>query len=227
VVFVAGEVIRNLSEEDVQRVAQRIARYGAGGREKRDCWNEWCCPGRCGFFTPLAIGAVVAFAILSFFFALWAWQASLYVGAQHVYTMSGALANTPYASVLAGTTPMQMKMLLTRLGENASMVVTGDLTQIDLPRGEASGLREATRILRGVEGISFVHFDKADVVRHPFDPSTSEALQVEDTGEYEDGVVIREVMAGYRFKDRVVRPARVIVARNSSANAAAEPGDEK
>lgn len=65
------------------------------------------------------------------------------------------------------TTPMQIKMLLTRLGENASMVVTGDLTQIDLPPGERSGLREATKILEGVEGISFVHFTDADVVRHP------------------------------------------------------------
>ncbi len=65
------------------------------------------------------------------------------------------------------TTPMQMKMLLTRLGETASMVVTGDLTQVDLPRGEQSGLREATRILEGVEGIAFVHFTDADVVRHP------------------------------------------------------------
>ncbi len=65
------------------------------------------------------------------------------------------------------TTPMQIKMLLTRLGENASMVVTGDLTQVDLPPGERSGLREATKILEGVEGISFVHFSATDVVRHP------------------------------------------------------------
>jgi phosphate starvation-inducible PhoH-like protein len=65
------------------------------------------------------------------------------------------------------TTPMQMKMLLTRMGENASMVVTGDLTQIDLPRGEHSGLREAVRILKGVEGAAFVQFSDADVVRHP------------------------------------------------------------
>jgi phosphate starvation-inducible protein PhoH and related proteins len=65
------------------------------------------------------------------------------------------------------TTPMQMKMLLTRLGENSRLVVTGDLTQIDLPRGTASGLKEAVSILRGVEGISFVYFSDADVVRHP------------------------------------------------------------
>ena len=65
------------------------------------------------------------------------------------------------------TTPMQMKMLVTRLGEGSSMVVTGDLTQIDLPRGVQSGLREAITVLNGVEGIAFVEFSDTDVVRHP------------------------------------------------------------
>jgi len=65
------------------------------------------------------------------------------------------------------TTPMQMKMLLTRLGEHARMVVTGDMSQIDLPQGATSGLREALNILDGVEGIGFIHFSDADVVRHP------------------------------------------------------------
>ena len=83
------------------------------------------------------------------------------------------------------TTPMQMKMLLTRLGENASMIVTGDLTQIDLPRGEASGLREATRILRGIEGIAFVQFDKADVVRHPLVTRMVEAYEADEQGKNE------------------------------------------
>jgi phosphate starvation-inducible protein PhoH and related proteins len=64
------------------------------------------------------------------------------------------------------TTAMQMKMLLTRLGENSRMVVTGDPTQIDLPSGQVSGLNEAVRLLDGVEGISVVHFSSADVVRH-------------------------------------------------------------
>jgi phosphate starvation-inducible PhoH-like protein len=64
------------------------------------------------------------------------------------------------------TTPVQMKMLLTRLGENSRMVVTGDLSQIDLPGGVRSGLRDAIDILAGVEGISFVWFSEADVVRH-------------------------------------------------------------
>jgi phosphate starvation-inducible PhoH-like protein len=65
------------------------------------------------------------------------------------------------------TTPVQMKMLLTRLGENARMVITGDLSQIDLPTGARSGLRDAVDVLAGVEGISFVWFTDADVVRHP------------------------------------------------------------
>ncbi len=65
------------------------------------------------------------------------------------------------------TTPTQMKMFLTRLGENSRMAVTGDLSQIDLPMGAKSGLREAIGLLRGVEGISQVEFNAADVVRHP------------------------------------------------------------
>jgi len=64
-------------------------------------------------------------------------------------------------------TAMQMKMFLTRLGEGSRMVVTGDRTQIDLPRGTGSGLIEAERLLRGVEGIGFSRFTRDDVVRHP------------------------------------------------------------
>ncbi len=63
------------------------------------------------------------------------------------------------------TTSMQMKMFLTRLGENSKMVVTGDPSQIDLPPGMTSGLEEAVRLLSGVEGISAVRFTGADVVR--------------------------------------------------------------
>jgi phosphate starvation-inducible PhoH-like protein len=64
-------------------------------------------------------------------------------------------------------TPEQMKMILTRQGFNSKMVVTGDPTQIDLPNGQRSGLAEVVDVLRGVEGIQFVHFDDRDVVRHP------------------------------------------------------------
>jgi phosphate starvation-inducible PhoH-like protein len=64
-------------------------------------------------------------------------------------------------------TPEQMKMVLTRQGFNSKMVVTGDLTQTDLPHSRASGLQNALDVLTGVEGISFVEFDEHDVVRHP------------------------------------------------------------
>jgi len=65
------------------------------------------------------------------------------------------------------TTPEQMKMFLTRLGYSSKAVVTGDVTQTDLPRHQMSGLGHALRILEGVEGISQVHLTTADVVRHP------------------------------------------------------------
>jgi phosphate starvation-inducible PhoH-like protein len=64
------------------------------------------------------------------------------------------------------TTSMQMKMFLTRLGENSKMIVTGDPTQIDLPRGEKSGLVEATALLDGIEGVHISRFNDKDVVRH-------------------------------------------------------------
>src|SRR5216683_859311 len=64
------------------------------------------------------------------------------------------------------STPEQMKMVLTRQGFNSKMVVNGDITQIDLPNGKRSGLLDAVDVLKGVDGISFVHFDERDVVRH-------------------------------------------------------------
>jgi phosphate starvation-inducible PhoH-like protein len=64
------------------------------------------------------------------------------------------------------TTAMQMKMFLTRMGEGTRMVVTGDPTQIDLPNGTPSGLKEAIHILKDIPEVSFIHFDKNDVVRH-------------------------------------------------------------
>jgi phosphate starvation-inducible PhoH-like protein len=65
------------------------------------------------------------------------------------------------------TTPEQMKMFLTRIGIGARAVVTGDVTQVDLPKGQKSGLKEAIEILQGVRGIAFCQFNKEDVVRHP------------------------------------------------------------
>ena len=77
-------------------------------------------------------------------------------------------------------TTMQMKMFLTRLGQGSRMVVTGDRTQVDLPRGVASGLADAERILKGVKGVSFNYFDSKDVVRHPLVARIINAYEVSE-----------------------------------------------
>ena len=80
------------------------------------------------------------------------------------------------------TTPMQMKMFLTRLGENSRMAVTGDLTQVDLPAGARSGLAEAIEVLAGVEGVGMVRFGAADVVRHALVGRIVAAYDARDAG---------------------------------------------
>jgi phosphate starvation-inducible protein PhoH and related proteins len=65
------------------------------------------------------------------------------------------------------TTPEQMKMFLTRMGFSSKVVVTGDVTQVDLPKSVTSGLEQAKRYLQGIDGINFVYFTESDVVRHP------------------------------------------------------------
>ena len=65
------------------------------------------------------------------------------------------------------TTPEQMKMFLTRIGFGSKAIITGDITQIDLPDGKRSGLREAEKILRDIDGLSFIRLTSKDVVRHP------------------------------------------------------------
>ena len=77
-------------------------------------------------------------------------------------------------------TTMQMKMFLTRLGEGSRMVITGDRTQVDLPRGTASGLQDAERILKNVKGASFNYFTAKDVVRHPLVGRIIEAYEADD-----------------------------------------------
>ena len=64
------------------------------------------------------------------------------------------------------TTNSQIKMFLTRMGMNTKMIITGDMTQIDLPKGVRSGLREASQILKGIKGISFIEMNEKDIVRH-------------------------------------------------------------
>lgn len=64
------------------------------------------------------------------------------------------------------TTPAQIRMFITRMGWNTKMIVTGDMTQVDLPREQKSGLVEALRILNGIEGISIINLNQKDIVRH-------------------------------------------------------------
>ncbi|WP_147126170.1 PhoH family protein [Shimia ponticola] len=77
-------------------------------------------------------------------------------------------------------TSMQMKMFLTRLGEGSRMVITGDRSQVDLPRGVTSGLRDAERLLSGIPKISFNYFSSKDVVRHPLVAAIIEAYDADD-----------------------------------------------
>ena len=93
------------------------------------------------------------------------------------------------------TTPEQMKMFLTRLGFNSKAVITGDLSQTDLPEGKKSGLSIASRVLRGIEGISIFEFSERDVVRHSlvrkiisaYDKYERERVRTQRTGGKDDG----------------------------------------
>jgi phosphate starvation-inducible protein PhoH and related proteins len=94
-------------------------------------------------------------------------------------------------------TPMQMKMFLTRLGENSRMVVTGDATQSDLPPGVKSGLQDAVDRLAGIEGIAVVRFDQTDIVRHPLVQKIVRAYEADDAPATDvDGGVARTLGRG-------------------------------
>ena len=81
------------------------------------------------------------------------------------------------------TSVAQMKMFLTRIGFGSRSVVTGDITQIDLPKGQQSGLKNAIDILRSVEGVAFTHFTPGDVVRHQLVQRIVEAYEADNSGE--------------------------------------------
>ena len=85
------------------------------------------------------------------------------------------------------TTIEQMKMFLTRLGFGSTAVVTGDMTQVDLPKHVKSGLKDATEVLRGVDGVSFTFFQARDVVRHPLVARIVSAYDRRDTQDRETG----------------------------------------
>ena len=78
------------------------------------------------------------------------------------------------------TTVSQMKMFLTRMGAQAKFIITGDASQIDLPKNQQSGLKHALEVLDGVKGISFVEFDESDVIRHKLVKKIIKAYKEED-----------------------------------------------
>jgi phosphate starvation-inducible PhoH-like protein len=82
--------------------------------------------------------------------------------------MRGRTLNNAYVLLdeAQNTTPMQLKMFLTRMGPNSKVIITGDGSQIDLPKNQHSGLAEAIKVLRDIKGIGFVELDGSDVVRH-------------------------------------------------------------
>ncbi len=92
------------------------------------------------------------------------------------------------------TTKHQMKMFLTRLGVNSRMIITGDATQIDLPRSVQSGLLQSLRILRGVEGIGIIEYEKKDIVRHPLVQRIVDAYEAKEKkvdAEFEETLAAR------------------------------------
>lgn len=86
------------------------------------------------------------------------------------------------------TTTEQMKMFLTRIGFNSKAVVTGDITQVDLPRNQKSGLRHALEVLQDVDGLSFNFFESKDVVRHPVVARIVQAYEAFDAKQAADKV---------------------------------------
>ena len=83
------------------------------------------------------------------------------------------------------TTPAQMKMFLTRMGYGAKVVITGDITQTDLPPGQRSGLRDALELVEGIRGIGTIEFTDADVVRHPLVAALIRAYDARDRARFE------------------------------------------
>ncbi|HXD36790.1 MAG TPA: PhoH family protein [Rhodanobacter sp.] len=110
--------------------------------------------------------------------------------------MRGRTLNDSYVILdeAQNTTVEQMKMFLTRIGFGTVTVITGDVTQVDLPRNIRSGLRQAIEVLRGVDGISFTFFTSRDVVRHPLVAKIVRAYEAfeEDAGIRDSGLEIRE-----------------------------------
>jgi phosphate starvation-inducible PhoH-like protein len=101
-------------------------------------------------------------------------------------------------------TDVQLKMFLTRIGANAKAIITGDLTQVDLPRNQRSGLEKASRILRNIEGIGYIELDEEDVVRHRLVKAILKAYNTEGIKEMEqdEAEKAERKQRGYYERDR-------------------------
>ena len=96
------------------------------------------------------------------------------------------------------TTDLQLKMFLTRIGANAKAIITGDLTQVDLPKNQKSGLLKSTRILKNIEGIAHIELDEQDVVRHRLVKKIIKAYEKEQ--EFEDQREAERIQKRANFK---------------------------
>ncbi|HEY0057814.1 MAG TPA: PhoH family protein, partial [Flavisolibacter sp.] len=101
-------------------------------------------------------------------------------------------------------TDVQLKMFLTRIGANAKAIITGDLTQVDLPRNQRSGLEKASRILRNIDGIGYIELDEEDVVRHRLVKAILKAYNAEGQKEMEqeEAEKAERKQRGYYERDR-------------------------
>jgi phosphate starvation-inducible PhoH-like protein len=100
------------------------------------------------------------------------------------------------------STDLQLKMFLTRIGANAKAIITGDLTQVDLPRNQRSGLAKASRILRNIDGIGYIELDEEDVVRHKLVKAILKAYDKEHQKEQEVEEQEKKERKERRFYDK-------------------------
>jgi phosphate starvation-inducible PhoH-like protein len=99
-------------------------------------------------------------------------------------------------------TDLQIKMFLTRIGANAKAIITGDLTQVDLPRNQRSGLFKASRILRNIDGIGYIELDEEDVVRHRLVKAILKAYDKEGQRELEQEEQEKKERRERRYDER-------------------------
>jgi phosphate starvation-inducible PhoH-like protein len=100
------------------------------------------------------------------------------------------------------STDLQLKMFLTRIGANAKAIITGDITQVDLPRNQKSGLIKASRILKNIDGIGYIELDEEDVVRHKLVKAILRAYDKEGLREQELEEIENKERKERRFFDR-------------------------